>query len=152
MADTKIPAEMSVGDLLKWQHEIVGMARLVKEDHAALQAELDRRFGADHKAALAKANKTVGTATSVIPNASGVRLRADTPKGSVKWDQPMLWTLAADMSREDLEHYCKIELTPKEDVYKALLPTSNMKGQLAAARTDNPPGTTKYVLLAEGEK
>jgi hypothetical protein len=152
MAGKKAAADMTVAELLAWQADIVGMATLVKEDASALQAELDRRFGVQHKADLAKADKTAGTATSVLPNASGIRLKADTPKGKVEWDQAKLWGLAADLTREQLEHYCRIELTPKEAVYKALPPDNNMKGALKDARTDGAPGKTKYVLLAEGEK
>lgn len=140
----------TLAELLESQRDLERLGDDVKAMKAALQAELDRRFGAEHKAALAKAGKTAGTITSVLPNAGGLRLKAET-RAKVRWDQPKLWALAADMTRDQLEHYCKIELTPKEAVYKALEPGSNIRGALADARTDEP-GTTTYRLLAEGEK
>jgi hypothetical protein len=143
-------ADKTVRELLDAQIDIEAQTAALTRDKELLQAELDRRFGAEHKAALAKAGKTAGTITSVLPNAGGLRLKAET-RAKVKWDQPKLWSLAADMTRDQIEHYCKIELTPKEAVYKALEPGSNIKGALADARTDEP-GTTTYRLLAEGEK
>lgn len=139
---------MSVADLLVEQREIESHAELIKSSKAALQAELDRRFGLGHAAALKAIGKSSGARTEVL--AGGIRLKAET-RGKVKWDQPILWGFAADLTRDQLEHYCKIELTPKEAVYKALEPDSNIKGALAAARTDEP-GSTTYRLLAEGEK
>ena len=141
-------ATKSIAELLSEQKAIEDMAELVKSSRAALQAELDRRFGLGHKAALKNLGKESGTRTEVLEG--GIRLKADT-RGKVKWDQPKLWAFAADLTREQLEHYCKIELTPKEAVYKALEPGSNVKGALADARTDEP-GSTTYKLLAEGEK
>jgi hypothetical protein len=146
----KIATDMTLADLLKWQAETAGMKALVAADEKALQAELARRYAADHAASLARTGKTAGTITSVLEG--GLRLQADTPKGSVKWDQAKLWAVAADLTREQLEHYCKIELTPKEAVYKALEPGSNMLGALKDARTDSAPGAPKFKLLAEGEK
>lgn len=139
---------LSIADLLVEQREIESHAALIDSSKKSLQAELVRRFSEGHAAALKELGKTAGTRTEVLPG--GVRLKADT-RAKVKWDQQMLWTLAADFTREQLEHYCKIELTPKEAVYKALEPGSNIKGQLAAARTDEP-GSTTFKLLGEGEK
>lgn len=148
MSEVNALAGKSLDELLQEQKAIDDIAELAKHSAAALQAELDRRFGDHQKVALIALGKTSGTNTTVQPG--GLRLKAET-RAKVKWDQSKLWALAADLSREDLEHYCKIELTPKEAVYKALLPTSNIRGALADARTDEP-GTTKYRLLAEGEK
>lgn len=148
MSEASGLAGKSLDELLQEQKAIDDIAELAKHSAAALQAELDRRFGLGHAAALKNAGKSSGTRTEVL--VGGLRLKAET-KAKVKWDQGKLWALAADLSREDLEHYCKIELTPKEAVYKALLPTSNIRGALADARTDEP-GTTKYRLLVEGEK
>lgn len=141
---------MSVAELLAEQREIEDMAALAKSSKVALQAELDRRFGLGHAAALKALGKSSGTRTEVL--VGGVRIKADTKKGNIEWDQTKLWAFAADLTREQLEHYCKIELTPKEAVYKALEPGSNIKGALAAARTDMPAGSTTYKFLAEGEK
>lgn len=141
-------ASKTLAELLAEQVAIADMAALAKSSGAALQAELERRFGEAHRAALKELNKSSGTITSV--QVGGIRLRAETD-AKVKWDQPKLWAFAETQSREDLESLCKIELTPREAQYKALLPSSNIKPMLDEARTDLP-GTTKFKLLAEGEK
>lgn len=138
----------SIDELRECQVHLAAEAANNKQQQDVLQAELNRRFGADHLKALDAAGKMGGTVISVL--VGGLRLKADTT-AKVKWDQPKLWALASDFTREQLEHYCKIELTPKEAVYKALEPGSNIKGAFAAARTDER-GSTKYRLLAEGEK
>lgn len=143
-------ADLSLSELHQTQEFLAAKAVNLKQQTAALQAELARRYAADHAAALARTGKSAGTITSVLEG--GLRLQAETPKGSVKWDQAKLWAIAADLTREQLEHYCKIELTPKEAVYRALEPGSNMLGALKDARTDNAPGAPKFKLLVEGEK
>lgn len=139
---------LTLAELYAAQDAILEQKEMAKRSEEALNAELDRRYGAEHKAALANLSKLGGTITSVLPG--GLRLKADTT-AKTKWDQPALWAWAADYTREELEHYCKIELTPREAVYKALPPGNNVKGALKAARTDEQ-GNTKYRLLAEGEK
>ena len=142
--------DMTLPELLAEQGQIEGMAALAASSKKDLQAELDRRFGLGHAAALKNMGKEYGTRTEVL--IGGLRLKADTRKGKTEWDQGKLWAFAADLTHEELEHYCKIELTPKEAVYKALEPKSNVKGVLADARTDHPSTGTTYTLLAEGEK
>lgn len=141
-------ASWSIDELRECQAHLDAEAANNKLQQSVLQAELARRFEADHLKGLDAAGKMGGTVTSVL--VGGLRLKADT-SAQVKWDQEKLWALAADFTRDQLEHYCKIELTPKEAVYKALEPGSNIKGAFAAARTDKR-GSTKYRLLAEGEK
>ena len=142
--------KMSLVELHKRQTDTAEMKKLVAEDEKVVQAELQRRFESAHLAGLKALGKSAGTITSVQPG--GMRLNADTPKGNVVWDQTKLWAFAETQSRENLEALCKIELTPKEPVYKSLLPSSNIKPMLDEARTDHAPGTTKFKLLAEGEK
>lgn len=142
--------EMSLADLHKWQASTAEMKTLVAADERVVQAELLRRFESAHLAGLKALGKSAGTITSV--QVGGMRLKADTPSGKVTWDQPKLWAFAETQTREDLEALCKIELTPKEAKYKALLPSSNIKPLLDEARTDGAVGITKFKLLAEGEK
>ena len=138
----------TLADLKEMQTKLEADARANKMAMDSVQVELARRYEADHLKGLDVAGKMGGTVTSVL--VGGLRLKADTA-AKVKWDQPKLWALASDFTRDQLEHYCKIELTPKEAVYKALEPGSNIKGAFAAARTDER-GNTKFRLLAEGEK
>lgn len=95
-------------------------------------AEVARRFAATAKAAYEAAGKEHGKVSFDLH--SGLAIEANTSK-SVSWDNDKLMAIARDLSWTEVDHYFTVKFTMSETIYKGLLPGSDIKAKVDAART-----------------
>lgn len=142
--------EATIPQLAEYQARLEERAAELKADLAEYGAELDRRFGPVAQAALKRANKTHGTLTEILTEASGYRLK-HTTRMTVQWDADKLMAWAAGQPWPNVQHYCRTKFEVKESVFKAMSPEDPHLPVFKEARTEKL-GATSYELLAPHNK
>lgn len=132
--------------LLALQDAIGNASAEIARAKEALQDEFRRRFDPSLTSALDGIGKSTGSATFEV--APGIRCKGEAPV-KVTWDQKALFAIAQTLPWASVNHLCKVEMTPREAAYKAMMPgTSMWHGFTAARTTQNQP--RKFSLIMEG--
>jgi hypothetical protein len=137
--------DATIAELANYQARLEERGAELKADIAEYGAELDRRFGATAKTALARAGKAHGTLTEILTEAPGFRLK-HTTRMTVQWDNDKLLAWAQNEPWVNVEHYCRTKIEVKESVFKAMSPEDRNLPIFREARTEKL-GATSYELL-----
>jgi len=86
---------------------------------SSINAEINRRFTGNVEAAYKAAGKEHGAVKGELHD--GFSYKADVSK-KVKWDQPKMKAIAADLEWAQIDHIFEIKFSVKETIFKALMP------------------------------
>lgn len=125
---------LSLPELLSELNDIAARDAANKEAKALVNAELDRRHGAQLAAALAQTGNTTGTVSIEV---DGFTLKRTTKK-KVDHDGAALQKIAASMPWGVASALFKISVDLPEKNYPGLAANPDLKAQIDAARTVTP--------------
>lgn len=132
VADALELVSLPASHLYEVQESLANAQAIMAAKAKAIQSEITRRFRDLAKEEYLLRGKAHGVLT--LPVSDGLAVKTEI-RQTVKWDNPKLEAIAAEMRFEDARHYFDITFSMKEAAYKALPPDSNLKSRIDGART-----------------